>query len=168
MFNSHEEMVAKLAKPGDEILAGLNEQKWSLICSSIQEAVAVGDYLDVVKKHVIYGKDMGLDSLRYPIPVPAGLTPEKCHLLHMAIGIFGEAAEFLSCIFSHCLGGELDTENAIEELGDLDFYEEGARQELRISLQQVLSHNMAKLSARYSTGSYSNQQAQERADKAEA
>lgn len=48
------------------------------------------------------------------------LTPEKCHLLHMAIGISGEAAELLE---AHV---EEDAENVEEELGDLLFYLTGA------------------------------------------
>lgn len=50
----------------------------------------------------------------------ATMTAEKCHLLHMAIGISGEAAEFSSAVNS------LDTINEREEAGDLLFYITGA------------------------------------------
>ena len=51
------------------------------------------------------------------VDILATLTAEKCHLLHMAIGISGEAAEFF----------ESKTEvNSCEEAGDLLFYITGA------------------------------------------
>lgn len=56
----------------------------------------------------------------------ATMTPAKMHSLHMAIGVAGETAELLSCIKAVHLGaGKLDRANAIEELGDLEFYIEG-------------------------------------------
>jgi len=51
-------------------------------------------------------------------------------------------------------------------MGDLEFYMEGLRQGLGITREEVLAHNIAKLSKRYSSGSYSDKHAQERADKA--
>lgn len=49
------------------------------------------------------------------------LTPEKCNLLHMAVGVSGECAELLEAT---------TIENVIEELGDIEFYLEGVRQQL--------------------------------------
>jgi hypothetical protein len=43
---------------------------------------------------------------------------------------------------------------------------EGLRQGLGITREEVLAHNITKLSKRYSSGSYSDKHAQERADKA--
>lgn len=48
----------------------------------------------------------------------ASLTPTDCHLLHMAIGLSGEAVELLEA---------KSFENVKEELGDLEFYAEGIR-----------------------------------------
>jgi hypothetical protein len=62
-------------------------------------------------------------------------------------------------------GKPLDRGNVLEELGDLEFYMEGLRQGIQATREEVLRHNMAKLSKRYSSGSYSDAQAQERADK---
>jgi hypothetical protein len=54
---------------------------------------------------------------------------------------------------------------SIEELGDLEFYMEGLRQGLGITREDTLKANIAKLSKRYASGKYSNQQAHEHADK---
>lgn len=166
--------------------------------------------------------------------IVASMTAEKAHMLHMAIGIAGEAGELLSAIAAHAhLKAPLDRVNVIEELGDVEFYAEGLRQGaelnipvvktpvralgmevhaallsvaaadvldqvkkhviynkavlrsaieaqmaaltyqmaclrhiLGVSQEEVILANKQKLGARYSSGSYSDQQAQARADKA--
>ena len=99
--------------------------------------------------------------------IVATLTPEDAHALHMAVGISGEAGELLDAIKKAAIYRKpIDRENVVEELGDLEFYMEGLRQGLGISRDEVLTHNIAKLSKRYSSGSYSDKHAQERADKA--
>jgi len=93
------------------------------------------------------------------------LSPLQAHSLHMAVGISGEAGELLDAIKKHSIYQKpLDKENVIEELGDIEFYMEGLRLGLNISREEVLKHNISKLRKRYGS-SYSNQAAQERADK---
>lgn len=53
----------------------------------------------------------------------------------------------------------------IEELGDLEFYMQGIRAAISVPRGTVLASNMEKLRKRYSSGAYSNGQAQQRADK---
>lgn len=94
------------------------------------------------------------------------LTPEKADILHMAVGISGEAGEFLDCIKKYVIYNKpLDRENAVEELGDLMFYMEGIMQTLGISGEECIEANIKKLGIRYQAGVYSDQAAQERADK---
>jgi len=102
--------------------------------------------------------------------IKKSLTPLKCGILHMAVGISGEAGELLDAIKKRVIYDKtLDRENVIEELGDLEFYMEGLRQELNITREQTLAHNVNKLltgkNARFAKGKYSNEQAQTRADK---
>ena len=95
------------------------------------------------------------------------LTGEKAHLLHMAIGIAGEAGELLDAIKKHVIyEKELDVANVVEELGDLEFYMEGLRQVTLITRELTLEQNMKKLAKRYKGHIYTDQQAQDRADKA--
>ena len=97
----------------------------------------------------------------------ATLTPEKCHLWHMATGCAGEAGELLDAIKKHVLyNKDLDRANIVEELGDFEFYKIGICQALGISQEEILTANMRKLSTRYSAKQYSDAQAQARADKA--
>jgi NTP pyrophosphatase (non-canonical NTP hydrolase) len=93
------------------------------------------------------------------------LTPLDCDLLHMAVGISGEAGEILDTVKKTAIyRKDIDIENIIEELGDLEFFMEGLRQVLGLNRDYILSQNMSKLKKRYARG-YSNQQAQDRADK---
>ena len=69
------------------------------------------------------------------------MTQTNAHLLHMAIGISGEAAELLSAyVTSTELRIDPDHENVVEELGDLEFYIEGFRQGL--SVTRVDAHKL--------------------------
>lgn len=94
------------------------------------------------------------------------LTPAKAHLLHMAVGIAGEAGELLDAVKKNAIyKKELDIDNVIEELGDLEYFMQGLRAALHLTRGETLANNIAKLEKRYPSG-YSNAAAQARADKA--
>lgn len=94
------------------------------------------------------------------------LSGEDAHLLHMAIGVSGEAGELLDAVKKATIYRKpLDVDNVVEELGDLEFYMEGIRQSLGLSREEVLAANKEKLSTRYAGIKYSDQAAQDRADK---
>lgn len=89
-------------------------------------------------------------------------------LIHMAVGISGEAGELLDAIKKYwAYNKPLDLENVIEELGDLEFYMQGMRLLCGLTREQVLEANYAKLSERYKGLVYSDEAAQTRADKIE-
>jgi NTP pyrophosphatase (non-canonical NTP hydrolase) len=136
--------------------------------ASIQHAMQ----LDIAKKQAIYNKGSrlqagGIDLKDKTSPmVRTHLSGKQADLLHMAIGIAGEAGELLHTVMSHILNAEpIDLENLVEELGDLEFFMEGFRQNQQISRDETISQNIAKLSVRYASGSYTDDQAQLRADK---
>ena len=98
------------------------------------------------------------------------LTAEKVNLWHMATLIAGEAGELLDAIKKHVVyNKELDLPNVKEEMGDLEFGLEGARQALQLARTNILIGNREKLltgkKARYKEGRYTDEQAQIRADK---
>lgn len=105
------------------------------------------------------------------VAILKSLTPEKCDLWHMASCVPSEAGELFDAVKRHvCYEKEIDRENVIEELGDLEFYMEGVRQNLGITREETLQANIRKLSKRYATVTgqigYSNQNAIDRLDKA--
>ncbi len=94
------------------------------------------------------------------------LTPAKVDLWHAATGVVGEAGELIDAVKKHVVYSKaLDRENVIEELGDLEFYMEQLRQNLSISREETLAHNIAKLSKRYEGLRYTDAAAALRADK---
>ena len=98
--------------------------------------------------------------------IAAELTGNDAHLLHMAVGVCGEAGELLDAVKKSAIYRKpIDLENVIEELGDLEFYMEGIRQGLGITREQTLQENIAKLGKRYQGHKYTDEAAQVRADK---
>ena len=95
------------------------------------------------------------------------LTPAKVNLLHHSYAAIIEVAELNDAIKKFIIyNKELDYENMVEELGDIEFYLEGIRQAIGVTREATLKANLDKLAVRYHQGTYSDQQAQDRADKA--
>lgn len=83
-------------------------------------------------------KDMVRVLAKNPAEILNDMTEENAHLLHMAVGISGEVAELAQPIYEHVrLHKVFDTENFIEEMGDIEFYLEGLCQGLNVSLPDV-------------------------------
>jgi NTP pyrophosphatase (non-canonical NTP hydrolase) len=95
------------------------------------------------------------------------MTAHDAHILHMAVGIIGEAGELIDAIKKKVIYQKpLDMLNVIEELGDIEFYLEGLRTALALNRDETLDANISKLAKRYGEKfQYTNQAAQERKDK---
>lgn len=77
------------------------------------------------------------------------LSVREPRLLLALIGIFTEAGEILETLSSETSGVPYDPVSLHEELGDLNWYQAIALDELDISLETVLEMNLAKLETRY-------------------
>lgn len=112
------------------------------------------------------GYGLFVESLTKPgKEIQESISPDTAHLLHMAMGIAGEAGELLDAVKKSVVYCQpLLISDMMEELGDLEFYMEGLRQYLRVSRKQTLEANVSKLRDRFSEG-YSDKAAQERVDK---
>lgn len=85
-------------------------------------------------------------------------------VVHMAMGVAGEAGEVLEIIKKvYAYGRPVDREAIIKELGDLEFYLAGFRAILGLSRNEILYANMEKLKRRYPDG-YSDDAAVGRVD----
>lgn len=94
--------------------------------------------------------------------------PKTIDMLHSVMGVAGEAGELIDAFKKYVIyGKELDLENFKEELGDLLWYIEVGAHAADTSTGECMQSNMDKLSKRYHSGSYSNEQAINRADKTE-
>lgn len=91
---------------------------------------------------------------------------DKVDLLHGTMGLSGEVGEFVDAVKKHVFYNQpLDIENAIEELGDIEFYLEAVRKNLGIKREETLVANIEKLGKRYSNFEYSDEKAKDRIDK---
>jgi phosphoribosyl-ATP pyrophosphohydrolase len=63
------------------------------------------------------------------------LTPQDADLLHMTVGVVGEAAELIDAVQN------LDVNNVTEELGDIEFYLQGIRNNIGLSRHQIMAVN---------------------------
>lgn len=112
-------------------------------------------------------KDIVAALIKDGSEILAELTPEKCHIAHMGMGVAGEAGELLDAVKKHVMyNSDIDLENVIEEMGDVEFFLEGLRVALGITREETLLYNIEKLGKRYGDGRFTNEAAQLRADKA--
>lgn len=96
-------------------------------------------------------------------------TAAQMDLLHMAVGVAGEAGELLDAVKKVVIyKRDIDRENIVEELGDLRFYMQGIMNNIGITDEEIETYNRNKLAKRYNGLTYSNEAAQARADKVEA
>ena len=96
------------------------------------------------------------------------LGPRQANVMHAAVGLAGEGGECLDAAKKYwAYNKPLDEANVKEELGDALFYIEAMCQILGCTLEDCMKGNMEKLAKRYATGTYSDAQAQARADKEE-
>ena len=171
IIKKHQDMVTELVKPGSEILASMTPEKFRVWVRACANAAIAEATLSAAKKHVIYEAELPLrmqdwtnkDGLEI---VAVTSTPQQIDLLHAATGIATEALELLKATLNYIAVGQLDFDNFIEELGDLEFYMEQARQNQQINRNETLLRNHTKLRKRYSEG-YTNEAAINRADKQE-
>lgn len=95
------------------------------------------------------------------------MTPQMMRLLHVAMGLVTEAAEFTDMLKKHIFYGKpLDEVNLVEELGDCTWYERVGCSALEIAYLEMIERNVAKLKARFPER-YSDQAAINRDLKAE-
>lgn len=170
---NHATMVRRLAKPGADIRASLQEKTVTALSAALSLNAILGKIFEGRFEGEVYIYE----------------DDHEAHLYHMLVGMVGETGELIDCIKKQVIyTKELDITNLIEELGDFEFYFEGyqqvepgvglyatdIRQRLEtiygafgITKDQALEGNINKLSKRYNDLVYSDQAAQVRADKVE-
>ena len=120
---------------------------------------------DIATNNLTYSQFVAA-LIKPPEELLKSLSPEQMNLIHMAMGVSGEAGELLDSIKKFAIYNKpLDVINIIEELGDLLFYIEGIKNALHITEKEILNYNVTKLSKRYESLSYSDKAAVERKDK---
>ncbi len=118
--------------------------------NTLQQAIAMGQQVDAVKKSLFYGKPLAATHPALVLQgsdLPAsGLNPD---VLHAALGLYTEATELLEACLAVMQGGVLDEVNAFEECGDAEWYLAMLYRALGRTPEEAKAANIAKLKARY-------------------
>jgi len=129
----------------------------------------VGDRLDVIKRAIYYGKPHDFDDYsdeKDDDNLFFGLTHkliknqlqtisentidvEFARLVHAALGLSTEAAEFIEALIDRINGKELDLVNLSEELGDVCWYVAIGSDTVKVPLSDIQNTNIDKLKARF-------------------
>jgi hypothetical protein len=170
---SHPDLVAALKKPGADILASLTPEKvdvWHMAScipgetGELMDAVTTCDLENIIEElgdieFYIEGlcQALNFNSERFEIE-PWGATTSQ---------IAGRAAEVFDAVKKWVIY-EKDLDIAAIGLAIVDFERvlTHVRRAWGITREQTIEHNIAKLSKRYASLSYSDQAARDRADKA--
>jgi hypothetical protein len=98
--------------------------------------------------------DMSMEAFRtepdYSIAIQRLQDPRTVRLLHAAMGMATEACEFVDMLKKHVFyGRSIDFVNAIEEIGDSNWYERIGADACGASLLEAMLVNIRKLRKRY-------------------
>lgn len=130
-------------------------------------AMAIGELADLVKKSAFYDKRIDINEWNSLIskataaisivqttpgvnvnPIDVGI--ENTRLFHAGLGMFTESVEMLQAIDTATRNGEsVDIVNFGEELGDAEYYQAIAYDELDMDPERVMATTINKLKHRY-------------------
>lgn len=185
MFQSHSDMVQKLAKPGSEIIQELTAEYAHLWHMATGVAGEAGELLAAVVNVSLESRDVQnifeelgdlefyLEGIRAALTIDfdSEISPRTREVSSTSSSIVYTAIVISSCEILDAVkkaaiyNKKLNREKIVEEMVFLEHYFSLVRDFYGWSRYDVLTENIRKLSSRYSSGSYSNQQAQDRADK---
>ncbi len=129
--------------------------------NALGDALAgAGEMASALKKHIFYGKPFPYkiknDKMETQ-PEPSTISGQRLRLLHSLLGIIDEAAELSQWLLKNDLSKEdhqMDLTNLAEEFGDLFFYVTLGLDANGLTLERLCDTNIAKLMARYPTGTF--------------
>lgn len=148
---------------------------------SLVTMVTLGERVDVLKKHLFYGREVDFDGIDSGVHIKAdkvlarslealdcqGLTLDQIEdkqrmvrLLHALMGIQSEVSEIAAPLIEALHNNEpLDTTMLMEEGGDVLWYVSLLLDALGFKMQDTMERNIAKLAKRYPDRAFSSQHA---------
>jgi hypothetical protein len=136
------DMVGRFLQPGTVVL----------LREAMLKCIEEGNNLDLLKRHLFYGKTIFLpESDRLAPSIADRLrNPKTIRLLHAAIGFATEAAETLKALHDYIYTEEgLDVVNLVEEKGDRFWYEAIEADALGVTFEDAMRINNHKLRTRF-------------------
>lgn len=182
LLSEHKAMVAKLAKPGEDILTSLTPEKchlWHMVTGVAGEAGEILDYQsDANLLEELGDMEFYLQALRVEF-MPLEYEPpvaEDQHLKNMVAPPIQQvdiaSSHLLDMVKKYVVYNKPLTEmvgKIVGAISDLDVHLAILYKTKNFTREQAWEHNLNKLlkgeRARYSEGKYTDQQAQDRNDK---
>jgi NTP pyrophosphatase (non-canonical NTP hydrolase) len=179
----HSDLVLRLKKPGDLILSQMSPAKADLEHMAIGVAGEASELLDAIsvsysgqefdRENLVeeFGDlEFFLEGTRQRLGIEREVASSVVAPPYFPFGVAGflsiAAGRLLDAVKRWTIYNKpLDLDDVKLQLASIEAYMEILRQSLGITREETLEHNIAKLSVRYSKMSYSDQQAQDRADK---
>lgn len=171
---THPELVARLIKPGEDIIAKLTPEQahaWHMAscipgeAGELVEAMLANDRVNMVEE--LGDIEFYVEGLR----VPLGITREETVFdlpESDTLSLPGAAAEVFDATKRWSIYNKpLDRVAMLRALSQLEYVMDAIRVITGISRAETLAGNILKLGERYENLTYSDQQAQDRADKKE-
>lgn len=151
--------AVRTESPADKVLERIKQENFTpmskFVCD-LPKIVETLAELDKWKKHMFYGKPLGLDRPIMSKQMFLDLDPKFIRLLHGSMGIATEAGELLEALQKvlnrpdqNNNSSNVDMVNLAEEIGDVMWYTAILCDTLEIDLGAVMEKNIAKLKARY-------------------
>jgi NTP pyrophosphatase (non-canonical NTP hydrolase) len=188
---THPELVAALAKPGDQIKEEVSGADLHLLHMGVGVSSDVGELLEAILQYGATGslditnvkEELGdieffMEGVRQAVGISREETtfippvsPDEGPLLLItdlgfACGASVSAGRLLDAIKRAVIYRKaLSRENVGKELGLIDFFLKQLRDSLYISREETLAGNIEKLRKRYASMKFTNADAQARADK---
>ena len=184
---THPELVAALVKPGSDILAGLTDTTTDLwhaatgiagegteICLALLNFAFEGSLDEANLIEELGDMEFYLQQLRTNVGITREdvekteaeflFSPQPVEMAGIVAVAAGDVLDFVKKVVVY--QKPLDREALLVTLVKLEGPLMAIRHMTGITLEQVLDQNIAKLSVRYSGGTYTDADAQNRADKA--
>lgn len=154
--NEYQEKAQRTAPPiTPEMVARIKDTRTlSTIARLMSDIQILASNLDLVKKHIFYGKGMqveGLKTLPEADEAAERITIEgHVKIIHGIIGFVTEAGEMAEALLNWLfIGQELDETNLMEECGDGLWYMAELLQGAGFGMEETMQKNIHKLMERY-------------------
>ncbi|AHI61228.1 nucleotide pyrophosphohydrolase [Vibrio phage SHOU24] len=162
---TYPELAMRTNKPGAEM--EMPKKLWQALNTAYPQIMDACFKADRLKSSLVYGAKLrDFNYSAFPAP-QRKLKPSELELLHAILGIISEGGELLQMYMDRLNSGHpIDRTNAVEEIGDLEWFMQLARKSVICTQEETMMINIKKLAERFPDG-FSEEMALVRNEEAE-
>lgn len=134
----------------DGELIEINEKIANALFSAMPNMINAASQADRLKASLVYGQKLRDKGTLRSNSLTINDTPQVKEMLHALLGLVSESGELVEAFYDSILNDKpLDTDNVIEELGDLLWFIALFARNLGTDLESIATINIEKLKVRY-------------------